>query len=364
LPYTSIDIADVSTVEGHAGTKQLVFEVRLNRPATAPVTFDMATGSGTATAGADFVAKSSNGVVIGTGQSSASFAVSINGDVLAEADEMFTVTLSAVSGAKVLRGRAYGMIGNDDVYALAVGDASVTEGHAGQTQADFIVSLSPAAPEPVQFDIRTEPGTASPGVDYITTTQAGRTIPAGQTSAVFSVPVLGDTAVESHESFTVNLSNPVGAVVLDGQGRGRIVNDDLAQLSIADASIVEGASGQATLTFIVSLSRAMPNPVYFDIATAGGSATAGSDFIARSLPGRFLDAGRTQWCFEVQVNGDAQAESNETFAVTLSNVNGAVLGDGAAVGTILNDDGAAVGSQRVNRTRAAKPGAAPRGVAR
>jgi len=38
--------------------------------------------------------------------------------------------------------------------------------------------------------------------------------------------VKGDTAAEPDESFFVNLSNPVNATIIDGQGICTIVNDD------------------------------------------------------------------------------------------------------------------------------------------
>jgi hypothetical protein len=123
---------------------------------------------------------------------------------------------------------------------------------------------------------------------------------------------------------------------------GRITNDDLAVLSIGDFTLPEGNSGTSTATFVVRLSAPMPSPVYYDIATGNGSATAGSDFVSRNLAGRFIDAGRTTQVFEVAINGDTAVEPNEAFNVAVSNVSGAVLGDGTAVGTISNDDAAAV----------------------
>ena len=224
---------------------------------------------------------------------------------------------------------------------LSVADAAVAEGNAGSKQLNFTVSLVRPAAAPVTFDVYTAPGTASPGSDYTANAVVGASVAAGQTSISFPVTILGDTAVEGHESFTVNLANVAGARRGDGQAIGRIVNDDLATLGIADASLVEGGNGSQTLAFIVRLSRAMPNPVTFDIATGNGTATAGSDYVARSQVGRFMDAGRTRLLFEVEVKGDALVEPNETFNVTVSNVSGALLGDGVAVGTIVNDDAAA-----------------------
>ena len=168
----------------------------------------------------------------------------------------------------------------------------------------------------------------------------GQSIAAGQTLYNFTVSVNGDTTVEDHESFTVNLVNVSGASVVKAQGRGRINNDDLASVSISDATVTEGNSGIGTATFVVRLSTPMPSPVYFDVATSNGSATAGSDYVARSQTGKYMDAGRTTQLFEVDVNGDVAVEANETFNVTLANISGAVPGDLAAVGTIGNDDGA------------------------
>ncbi len=48
----------------------------------------------------------------------------------------------------------------------------------------------------------------------------------GVATQTITVPVRGDTAPEPSETFFVNLSSPIGAVIADGQGLGTIVNDD------------------------------------------------------------------------------------------------------------------------------------------
>lgn len=225
---------------------------------------------------------------------------------------------------------------------LSVADASIGEGDSSSKQLNFTVSLSRPSTQPVSFDIYTSAGTASPGVDYASNANFAMTIGAGQVSTSFPVTVFGDTEVEGHESFTVNLTNAQGATLGRSQAQGRIINDDLAQLSIQDASISEGNSGSATLGFVLQLSRPMPNPVTFDIATSNGSAVAGSDYVARSQTGRYLDSGRARQLFEVAILGDTLPEADEVFYVTVSNVNGAALADGSAIGTIVNDDTAAL----------------------
>lgn len=112
----------------------------------------------------------------------------------------------------------------------------------------------------------------------------------------------------------------------------------LPTLSINDVSAPEANSGATLFTFTVSLSAPSSSPVTFDIATADGSATAPSDYIARSLSAQTIPAGQTSFAFSVTVNGDTDFEPNETFFVRVSNLSGAIAGDLEGLGAILNDD--------------------------
>lgn len=111
-------------------------------------------------------------------------------------------------------------------------------------------------------------------------------------------------------------------------------------LSLSDASVTEGASGVTTARFTVTLSAPAPiGGVTFDIATADDSATAASgDYSPSTLVARTIAAGASQFIFDVDVLGDSAVEPNETFFVTVTNVAGATVADGQAIGTILNDD--------------------------
>lgn len=110
-------------------------------------------------------------------------------------------------------------------------------------------------------------------------------------------------------------------------------------IAVSDAEELEGNTGPKTLSFQVSLSRAAPaSGVKFDIATANGTAQAGSDYVAKALAHQIIPAGHTNYTFDVVVNGDTSTEGDETFLVNLSNVVDASVGDGQGMGTILNDD--------------------------
>jgi len=108
-------------------------------------------------------------------------------------------------------------------------------------------------------------------------------------------------------------------------------------LSVADAQVVEGNDGTVQLAFTVTLSAASDGPVSVHYATADGTASAGSDYTARSGTLSFA-AGQTSKTILVSVNGDTAVEASETLKLTLSAPSGATLGDALATGTILNDD--------------------------
>ncbi|MEP7042100.1 MAG: lamin tail domain-containing protein [Dokdonella sp.] len=111
-------------------------------------------------------------------------------------------------------------------------------------------------------------------------------------------------------------------------------------LSIADVSVSEGNDGTTDAVFTVSLSSAAAESVTFDIATADGSAMAGSDYVANSVTGAKIPAGATSYTFSVTVNGDTTPEPDETFSVNIGNIagGGVVTTATSATGTILNDD--------------------------
>lgn len=109
-------------------------------------------------------------------------------------------------------------------------------------------------------------------------------------------------------------------------------------VAIAGGSVVEGNSGTTQLAFTVSLSAPAADAVTVNYATGGGTATAGSDYVAQSGTLTFAP-GETVRTILVDVIGDATFESDETFAVTLSapSVNARVQ-TSSATGTITNDD--------------------------
>jgi hypothetical protein len=222
---------------------------------------------------------------------------------------------------------------------LSVGNASVVEGDLRSRQLRFTVTLSRPAPTVVSAAYTTAAGSAVAGTDFVA--RSGTvTIPTGATAAVVSVEVRGDRADEANETFTLKLTNPVGALRRRATGTATIVDDDgpstnTVRVSVGNAALVEGDSGARGLRFPVTLSQSSPNPVAVWFATAPGTAKA-TDFAAKAgvvtIPAR-----ATAGVINVSIKPDFAFERTETFVVRLTTPTGATIHRATGTGSILDD---------------------------
>lgn len=347
LPPSQVSIEGVALDEGDAGQTTFNFKVTLDTPSASPLTFAWKTVDGTATSGSgDYVAVTSGNGFIPANTTSIELPVLVNGDNLVEDDETFRVELSEIAGGVFANNQANASVRNDDTegeYSFSVGDLELAEGNAGLVTATFTVTLSANHGGAPTVAYATEAGSATAGSDFVATSGT-LAFADGATSRTVSVDVIGDTAVEPDESFSLKLSNPTGgAAIADDTGVATVTNDDAATpaqpiLSIADAQLAEGDQGGRELTFVLRLDGPAEGPVSADFATFDGSATtADGDYQAKTGQVGFA-AGSTQASLTVVVAGDTRVEADETFGVRLSNVAGATLGRGEAQGRIVNDD--------------------------
>ncbi|HEY2840404.1 MAG TPA: Calx-beta domain-containing protein [Pirellulales bacterium] len=334
-----LSIGDESILEGQSGSKTLTFTATLSQPSARTVTVDYTTADGSATAGSDYETKSGTLTFI-AGSTSQTIDVQIDGDTDTEGNETFTVNLSNAVNATPDTLQATGSILNDDGYTITVNEGTATEGDSTGTPMTFTAILSQPATAPLTFDWATVPasGTATSDVDY-QSASGTVTFAAGESTATFTVNVIGDTLDENDETFQVNLSNPsYGTFSNDGPVTGTIVDNDAPPtVSITGGSITEGNSGTQTLNFTVNLDNPSGKTVTVDFATADGTATAGSDYAAKTGTVTF-QPGQISQTVGVVVNGDTTIEPDETFTVGLSNAANATLGTSQATGTIVDDD--------------------------
>lgn len=335
LPSVSIAVAPASVSED--GSTNLTYTVSRSVASASPLTVNLTT-SGTATAGTDYTGNVAS-VTIPANATTASFVLDPTIDAGVEADE--TVILTVASGTGYVIGApssATGTILNDDVPTVSIAAAPASVNEDGAPNLVYTLTLSQASGSAISVNL-TAGGTATSGADYATFTSPV-VIAAGATTATVVVNPTADATIEPDETVILTVAAGTGYTVgAPASATGTITNDDLPSLTVNDVSLNEGNAGTTTATFTVSLSApAGPGGVTFDIATANNSATAGVDYVARSLTAQTIAVGASTYAFDVLINGDLLNETSEAFFVNVSNVSGALVADGQGRGTIQNDD--------------------------
>lgn len=167
--------------------------------------------------------------------------------------------------------------------SLRIADASIAEGDSGSKNLSFTVTLSKAdRNKTISVNYNTANGAAAAGTDY-NASSGTLLIAAGKTSATLNVAITGDTNTEPDETFFVNLSNPVNAVISDAQSVGLITNDDSAPSSVPAFNSLPGAVAVAYLD--------MDGQVVSGTQWAGGSTIN-----ARGVVGVLTDAQMLEVC--------------------------------------------------------------------
>ncbi len=126
-----------------------------------------------------------------------------------------------------------------------------------------------------------------------------------------------------------------------------------AVFSITDVMASEGNGGTTSFMFTVSRNHNL-SAASVDVATADGTAVAGSDYTAVPLQTvNFTAGGSLSQTVTVLVMGDTTVELDETFAVNLSSPVAGTIGGGIGAGTIVNDDSTTVTISDASRSEAA-----------
>jgi hypothetical protein len=120
-------------------------------------------------------------------------------------------------------------------------------------------------------------------------------------------------------------------------------------VAIGDVTVPEGNTGKTPARLTVRLSDPLETVTVVRFATEAGSADADLDFRSRTGTAR-IRAGRVTAVVTVPVFGDATAEPDEEFGLTLTDAGGVAIADADATVTILDDEarvGLSVGDTEV-----------------
>ncbi len=327
----AISISDAPTiVEG----TDAVFTVSLDQAPLAPVTVDFSTANGSAISPDDFTAQTTQTLTFNPGESlTQDVTVTTIDDTDGEFNESFTVDLSNPVNGAISDGQGEATISDNDGAIVSISDATITEGLG----LEFIVTLSqaPLVNQDVTVDVATADGTAESATDYTSVSQTLTFTSTGSLTQTVIVATSDDDVMELDETLTLQLSNPVNAVILDGTGDGTIVNDDVVAVSISDAG---GISEGADSVFTVSISEATLSPVTVTLSTTNGMAEAPGDFNAITdavltfNPGESL----TQTVTVTTIDDDI-GEASEDFFVDISETTNSTIADAQGRG-LINDN--------------------------
>ncbi len=285
----------------------------------------------------DFGASTGSRTVTIPTSGSVTLSIATSDDSVDEPDGSVTATL--VDGAAYDLGSSKtGTVAVSDnditpVVSISAG-ASVTEG--GNVEFTVTASPSPSADLPVSVTV-SQSGDfgASTGSRTVTIPTSG--------SVTLTIATSDDSTDESDGSVTATVNTGSGYTVSSSQGAGTVAvsdNDDapptqqLPEVSVADASDIEGSW---YLAFVVTLSEASDETVTVEYDIRAGTATNGVDYAIGNLKVIFWP-GWTWAHAGVNIYDDSRREADETLTLILTEADGAVITDGTATGTILDDD--------------------------
>ncbi len=239
---------NVTVTEGDSGSTNIFFSFTMSRPTNVIVSVDYATADGTAQAGSDYAATSGT-LVFAPGETNGSVVIPVLGDVSKETNEIFYLTLSNPTNVSPSYGRLEArIIDTDPLPTITLTDIAVREGDAGTTDATFTLALAPASGLPASLRLITANNSAVLRVDYAPTNLVV-TFPPGITTATATVKIIGDTLLETNETFYLTVSAQTNAILGSTRGVCTILDDDFK------VAVQSTAAGAAKLSFATQTNR-------------------------------------------------------------------------------------------------------------
>ncbi len=362
LQLSSSDV----TVNESAGSVEVT--ISLDGAASEPVTLEVGTVAGSASAPEDFIALNPNPtpVSFAVGTTTQTINIPIVDDALFEPTETFSLAFSNVTGASNVATPVTVTIVDDDA-SIACGkppfnpatqrrlavwkdcgsnnwhleaSAGGANGvlHTGTITADTdLISWQAVSFE--SNDFTTPPANpASPQYDPTPASLSYNLKMSGNGTDGINFTVSDDSAtcLTTDNAAIAIIVGASATVVSSGFNLATLgpCTTSSVEVEIADVSVSENAGSVAVP---VTLSAAAD--VTVQISTSADSATEASDFLPLSGQSLSFDAGGpiTQTVV-IDIVNDSTVETSETFSVTLTNATGANIADPTAVVTIIDDD--------------------------
>lgn len=312
------------------GTAKVMLLRREGTDGSATVQYN--TADGTATAGVHYVGGSGT-VTFGAGEILKPVTVSLINDAYYSGDTTFAIGLSAPAGVSVVNPSTATVTIHDDdpipVFSIVPPVASMEEGGDGPHTIPVSVKLQGSLRNPVTV-------TLIWGLGYPSTGYASSKVFApGEIEKQFEVTYAGNTVPELDRTLSLGLTVADSRVTVSPGGQQiKIIDDDFATVSIADASVSEN---RGSVSVTVFASRNSLKPLSVTYTTHDGSATAGADYATTTGTVTFT-SNQTMQTITVPIQNDSIHEGTERFTLTLTGIQNGKLGRTESTITITDDD--------------------------
>ena len=234
-PATFISVDDSMGYGGPEASSGSFFLVMRTGDTSGTSTVNYKVGGGTATAETDYTANPpewgglplTGTLTFGPDETMLFLNFPTIDDNLVEKDETYNLVLSAATGGVIADGTGLHTIVNDDSNpVLSVDDPYLAEGNSGPTPATFTITRSGNTSIETKVKYVTRDAPSAEADDFTPVPLTEVTFAPGETTKTVTVDVIGDSAVEINERFSLALSAPVGATFQDAAGTALIINDD------------------------------------------------------------------------------------------------------------------------------------------
>ena len=297
--------------------------------ASAAASISFAITGGTATVGADYTA-ANQVLTFAAGELSKTVQVAVLNDIVAEGNETVIASISGASAGSIVTGTATSTINDNDQSNWSVASiAAVDEGAGFITYTVSRTGASAAA----TISFATAGGTATAGADYTAANQV-LTFAAGEMSKTVQVAVNDDNVAEGNETVVGVITGASSGNIVTGTTSVTVNDNETSVWSVSSAGAVDEGAG--FITYTVNRTGASAAAT-ISFATAGGTASAGSDYTAANQVLNFA-AGEMSKTVQVAIVDDNLMETNETVSIAISNQSMGTISAGAASSTILDNE--------------------------
>jgi len=326
-----------TTATASEGAGALVYRVSRTGPLDA-ASIMFSTGSGTATAGDDYIPVNAQTLTFAAGVSYMDVHVSLLDDTQVEAEETVFGVIDSASTGTIMQGTAMATVLDNEQSAWRVSTDGFAPENAGPI---FFVVSRTGATDAATIVFRTTSGSASSGLDYINSGDVTLNFAEGVTQMRVPVAIINDSLVEAVERVNGSITNASTGTIVVGTALSGILDDDAASVWwMSGSSASSEASG--SLVFTVSRYGSLDAGATVVVGTTGGSAAAGVDYVALPETTLTFAAGESSRDLAITLLDDNLREGSETIGVVLHSPSmGIPYSDTSIIAqtlTILDDD--------------------------